>query len=73
MRSQKLFKTWKRCNYVVALWILNTISKELLEAFLYTTTVRELWIEIAERFGESNGPRFIKFRDKLPLFHKKML
>ncbi|XP_019051425.1 PREDICTED: uncharacterized protein LOC109113939 [Nelumbo nucifera] len=49
------FELWTRVNYMVTSWILNSISKEIVDAFLYTTTAKELWDEIAERFGESNG------------------
>ncbi|XP_048232870.1 uncharacterized protein LOC125370624 [Ricinus communis] len=50
------FETWTRVNYMVTSWILNSISKEIVDGFLYTTTAKELWDEIAERYGESNGP-----------------
>ncbi|XP_010271575.1 PREDICTED: uncharacterized protein LOC104607608 [Nelumbo nucifera] len=49
------FELWTRVNYMVTSWILNSISKEIVDAFLYTTTAKELWDEIAKRFGESNG------------------
>ena len=40
---------------MVISWILNSISKEIIEDFLHTTSARELWKELEERFGESNG------------------
>ncbi|XP_019053042.1 PREDICTED: uncharacterized protein LOC104595553 isoform X2 [Nelumbo nucifera] len=46
---------WNRVNCMVTSWILKSISKEIVEAFLYTTTAKELWEVIKERFGESNG------------------
>lgn len=41
------FETWTRVNYMVTSWILNSISKEIVDGFLYTTTAKELWDEIA--------------------------
>lgn len=41
---------------MVISWILNYISKDIVEAFLYANTAKELWDEIAERYGECNGP-----------------
>lgn len=41
---------------MITSWLLNSISKEIVEAFLYTSTARELWLEIEERFGTCNGP-----------------
>ena len=50
------FDRWIRVDYMVTSWILNSIAKDIVEAFIYTTSAKELWEEIAERFGESNGP-----------------
>lgn len=41
---------------MVRSWILNSIAKDLVEAFLYVNTSKELWDELRERFGECNGP-----------------
>ncbi|KAL2232457.1 UNVERIFIED_CONTAM: Retrovirus-related Pol polyprotein from transposon TNT 1-94 [Sesamum indicum] len=41
---------------MVVSWILNSISKDIAEAFLYTTSARNLWLELESRFSESNGP-----------------
>ena len=35
--------------------LLNSISKDLVDAFIYTKNATQLWREIEERFGESNG------------------
>ncbi|XP_010241277.1 PREDICTED: uncharacterized protein LOC104585930 [Nelumbo nucifera] len=50
------FELWTRVNYMVTSWILNSISKEIADAFPYTTTAKELCNEIVKRFGENNGP-----------------
>ncbi|KAL0374194.1 UNVERIFIED_CONTAM: hypothetical protein Sradi_3335100 [Sesamum radiatum] len=41
---------------MVISWILNSISKDIVESFLYVDTARDLWLEIEARFGVSNGP-----------------
>lgn len=33
---------WERVDCMVRSWILNSISKEIVEAFIYTTTAKEL-------------------------------
>uniref|UniRef100_A0A2C9VDI3 Retrotransposon Copia-like N-terminal domain-containing protein n=1 Tax=Manihot esculenta TaxID=3983 RepID=A0A2C9VDI3_MANES len=50
------FEQWQKVDSMVISWILNSISKEILEAFLYTTTSHELWEELAQCFRGSNGP-----------------
>ena len=49
------FEQWNKVDCRVISWILNSISKEIIEDFLHTTSARELWKELEERFGESNG------------------
>ena len=45
------FKQWNRVDCMVTSWILNFISREIVESFLYTTSARELWKELEKRFG----------------------
>ena len=41
---------------MVISWILNSISKAIVDAFLNVNSAKELWDEVAERFRERNGP-----------------
>ncbi|KAL0409754.1 UNVERIFIED_CONTAM: hypothetical protein Sradi_1909800 [Sesamum radiatum] len=50
------FEQWERADGMVISWILNSISKDIVESFLYIDTARDLWLEIEARFGVSNGP-----------------
>ncbi|KAL0386656.1 UNVERIFIED_CONTAM: hypothetical protein Slati_4544300 [Sesamum latifolium] len=34
----------------------NYFPWEIAEAFLYATSTRDMWLDLASRFGESNGP-----------------
>ncbi|KAG8649082.1 hypothetical protein MANES_08G066250v8 [Manihot esculenta] len=53
--KQKLdFVNGTRYDYMVTSWILNSISKDLIDDFIYTMSSRDLWCEITERFGKSN-------------------
>ncbi|KAL2248212.1 UNVERIFIED_CONTAM: hypothetical protein Sindi_2673500 [Sesamum indicum] len=47
---------WRKTNCMVITWIVNSITKDTAEAFLYTTSARNLWLDLEARFGESNGP-----------------
>ncbi|XP_058006476.1 uncharacterized protein LOC131181632 [Hevea brasiliensis] len=59
------FEQWKRCDYVVTSRILNSISKNIAEDFIYTTSSKEMWDEISERFGESNRPMIYQLQRKV--------
>ena len=47
---------WIRCDSMVLSWLLNSMIPELAEAFLYVDSTQELWSELMERFGDTNGP-----------------
>ncbi|KAL2238289.1 UNVERIFIED_CONTAM: hypothetical protein Sindi_1020600 [Sesamum indicum] len=55
-QDQAEIEQWQKTDCMVITWILNSISKNIVEAFLYTTSARDLWLELESRFGESNGP-----------------
>lgn len=42
---------------MVISWLLNSLFKEIAESVLYSRTAREIWEELDEIFGQSNGPQ----------------
>ncbi|KAL0443952.1 UNVERIFIED_CONTAM: hypothetical protein Slati_2117900 [Sesamum latifolium] len=44
---------WECVDCMVVSWLLNSIQKDIAEAFIYTTSARNLWEELETRFGES--------------------
>ncbi|KAL0354257.1 UNVERIFIED_CONTAM: hypothetical protein Sangu_1007000 [Sesamum angustifolium] len=50
---------------MVVSWILNSISNDIAEAFLYTTSARELWLDLETRFGKSNGHLLYKIQREI--------
>ncbi|GKB26564.1 hypothetical protein Tco_0865965 [Tanacetum coccineum] len=58
-------QTWIRCDYIVICWILNSMVTELSDAFLYAQSTCEVWKEIAERCGQSNGPMIYQLEREL--------
>nr|XP_029120159.1 uncharacterized protein LOC114914118 [Elaeis guineensis] len=63
-----LFEKQQMADSMVVSWILNSISKELVESFLYTTYARELWDELEQHFGESHGPLFYQIKQDMSGF-----
>ncbi|CAA0830376.1 Unknown protein [Striga hermonthica] len=47
---------WKKVDYMVTSWILNSMSTDIVEGFLYVDSAFQLWEIINQRFGESNAP-----------------
>nr|XP_016461597.1 PREDICTED: uncharacterized protein LOC107784913 [Nicotiana tabacum] len=40
---------------MVISWLLNSLSKQIAESVLYYKTAKEIWKELEDRFGQSNG------------------
>ncbi|VFQ89445.1 unnamed protein product [Cuscuta campestris] len=59
------YAQWERCDNMTFSWILNSIQPDLAEAFLYANSSHELWNELMERFGESNGPLIYQIEKKI--------
>ncbi|KAK9167857.1 hypothetical protein Scep_003048 [Stephania cephalantha] len=60
-----LLKRWIKVDYMVTSWILNSISKEIVEVFLYISSSYTLWQELQERYGECNGPLLYQFKREI--------
>ena len=48
---------WKRCNDLVGSWILNFVSPEIHPSILYVETTTQIWIDLKERYPQSNAPK----------------
>ncbi|XP_019224022.1 PREDICTED: uncharacterized protein LOC109205734 [Nicotiana attenuata] len=63
--SSPSFKAWNRCNDMVISWLLNSLSKEIDESVLYSKTAKEIWKELEDRFGQSNGALLYQLQKEL--------
>lgn len=48
---------WKRTDEMVCAWMINSISKDIAETYVYSSSARRLWLDLEELFGESNRPQ----------------
>ncbi|XP_073265503.1 uncharacterized protein [Populus alba] len=61
VKSQPVdYTSWKRCNDMILSWILNSISPELTDSVIYSTTAQEVWEDLRDRFSHSNTPRIFQ-------------
>lgn len=56
---------WKRSNNMVISWILNSLSKQISKNIVYITIAREIWLELEERYRQSNSPQLFQFQKEL--------
>ena len=56
---------WIRVDSMVTTWILNSISKDIVEAFMYTKSSRNLCLDLEQQYGECNGPQFYQLQREI--------
>ena len=54
------YASWKRCNDMILSWILNSITPDLADSVIYSTTTQEVWEDLRDRFSQSNAPRIFQ-------------
>uniref|UniRef100_A0A803LQR9 Retrotransposon Copia-like N-terminal domain-containing protein n=1 Tax=Chenopodium quinoa TaxID=63459 RepID=A0A803LQR9_CHEQI len=63
--TDKDFQKWKRADYMVVSWILSSMSADIADDFSYIESSVELWSELQERFGQSNGPLVYQLKKEI--------
>ncbi|KAL0416374.1 UNVERIFIED_CONTAM: hypothetical protein Slati_3469300 [Sesamum latifolium] len=59
------FEKWIRVDSMVTTWILNSISKEIVEGFIYTKSSRSLWLDLEERSGKCYGSQLYQLQREI--------
>nr|XP_016494967.1 PREDICTED: uncharacterized protein LOC107814141 [Nicotiana tabacum] len=59
------FPFWERCNNMVKAWITNSLIREIAISVMCLSTAKEVWMDINERFGQSNGSKYIQFQREI--------
>ncbi|XP_075109063.1 uncharacterized protein LOC142180863 [Nicotiana tabacum] len=57
-----LQRIWARCNDMVLSWLLNSLSKEIAESVLYSQSAEDLWSDLEDRFGQTNGAKLFQLQ-----------
>ncbi|RVX11871.1 Retrovirus-related Pol polyprotein from transposon TNT 1-94 [Vitis vinifera] len=52
--------SWKKCNDMILSWILNSLSQDLADSVIFSTTAQEVWEDLWDRFSQSNAPRIFQ-------------
>ncbi|XP_057247058.1 uncharacterized protein LOC130589644 [Beta vulgaris subsp. vulgaris] len=63
--NHKDYPKLKLADYMVVSWILSSTNTELADDFGYITTAVDLWRELTERFGQSNGPLIFQLKKEI--------
>lgn len=60
-----LLNSWIRNNNIVISWILNSVSKDISASIIFSNLASEIWLDLQDRFQQSNGPRVFQLRRDL--------
>ncbi|XP_033509655.1 uncharacterized protein [Nicotiana tomentosiformis] len=60
-----IFRQWERCDDMVSSWILNSLSKYIVDSVEYANDVVKLWIELEDRYEQINGARLYQIQKKI--------
>lgn len=60
-----LLNSWIRNNNIVISWILNSVSKEISFSIIFSELASESWLDLQNKFQESNGSRVFQLRRDL--------
>ena len=56
---------------MVLSWILNSVSKEISASIIYAHSAREIWIDLRDRFQQSNGLRMFSITPRINEFESR--
>ncbi|KAL5552847.1 hypothetical protein UlMin_040248 [Ulmus minor] len=57
--------SWIRNNNIVISWIFNSVSKEISASIIFSDSAYEIWLDLKDRFQQSNGPRIFQLSREL--------
>ncbi|XP_070004346.1 uncharacterized protein [Nicotiana sylvestris] len=63
-------QTWARCNDMVLSWLLNSLPKKIGESVLYSQSAKDLWSDLEDKFGQTNGAKLFQLQKELSLWYK---
>ncbi|XP_009781866.1 uncharacterized protein LOC107791416 [Nicotiana tabacum] len=56
------YQFWERCNDMVIAWITNSLSRDIANSVMCFDNAKDMWANINERFGTSNGSKYIQIQ-----------
>ena len=60
--DESLLNAWIRNNNIVISWLLNFVSKEISISVIYFESAHDIWIDLKERYQQSNSPWIFQLR-----------
>ncbi|KAK2451453.1 hypothetical protein QL285_010507 [Trifolium repens] len=59
------FRAWNRCNMLVLLWILNSVSEQIASSVVFMENVVDVWNDLKERFSQGDLVRISELMQEI--------
>jgi len=63
--SSPFFSQWDRCDKMVISWLLHAVEKRISDSILFSSSSRQIWLDLEQRFGQSDGTKFFQVKKDL--------
>ena len=63
--NSPLLNQWNRCDKMVISWLLHAVEKRISDSILFSSSSRQIWVDLEQRFGQSDGTRFFQVKKDL--------
>jgi len=63
--AEPLQNQWNRCDKMVISWILHAVEKRISNNILFSNSSKQIWLDLEQRFGQSNGTKFFQVKKDL--------
>jgi hypothetical protein len=67
------YASWKRCNDMVTLWIVNSVHLDISNNIMYTESAAAIWNDLKERFSQNSDSRIYQIRQEIIENHQGQL
>ena len=63
--NPRVLAAWTHSNNLVISWIYNSVSKEIVSSIMFSSSAREIWLDLQTRFQQKNGLRIFHLHKQL--------
>jgi len=61
--TSPLAAQWDRYDKMVISWLLNVVVKDIGQGILFSSTARDVWLQLERRFGELDSTKLLESKE----------
>nr|KYP42362.1 hypothetical protein KK1_036235 [Cajanus cajan] len=63
--TDPLYPYWERCNTLLMLWLLNSLSPSIAQSVIFFETAIDIWTDLRERFSQGDLLRVVELQEEI--------